>query len=95
MNQEERTLFTDLSRAVGISLPEIALAMGMDQDTLQGHLQDEDSEYHKIYNREYIIRKANILNAVLDAAERDSPEAQKAALRLMERRDMEWERRKV
>ena len=92
MSNEEREIYRTMCSAVGISIREMAIALSVPETDLNARIRDTASEYYEIYHREAILRKSRILNAVMDAAERDSPEAQKMALRLIERRETEWAR---
>lgn len=92
MTDEEKEVFRIMCSAIGVSVKEMAIALGVTPDDLETWLRDEGTEYYAIYHKEAILRKSRILNAIMDAAERDSPEAQKMALRIIERRDTEWQR---
>ena len=93
MNEDQKILLEEMSKAVGLSFEEMATVLGRDPQELRSALDNPETEEYKIQRRAYLLRKTKILNAIMDAAERDSPEAQKSALKIFESAETLWQRR--
>lgn len=92
MTEEEAETFKLMSSAIGISVEEMAIVLGRTPDELHAAMTDPETEEFKIYRREVILRKTRILNCIMNAAERDAPEAQKTALRIFDKLEKSWQR---
>ncbi len=90
MTPEETELLRQMSSAIGITVEEMAVVLGRNPDELKNALSNPQTEEFKTYRREIILRKTKILNCIMDAAERDAPEAQKTALKIFEKLDKQW-----
>lgn len=92
MSEEDKQLLEMMSMAVAISFDEMAVVLGRSSDEFTAAVNNPETEEYKIHRKAYLLRKTKILNCIMDAAERDAPEAQKTALKMFEQMETLWQR---
>jgi hypothetical protein len=81
LSEEELETFRLMCSALEVTTEEMAFALDIAPDELKEALETHNHPLRNIQKSEIIKRKTKIYNAILDCAERDSPEAQKMAIK--------------